>query len=112
MRPDAARGRRWLLRHLRELHCEHVTVGGCARRLLVRTGNPVLEEYTGALPRSLTWGDSPKAVIKAIGRPSRISDLYGPPTFVYMFTGERYGSLELQFDARDHLVRINAGLTR
>ncbi len=97
--------------------CENFTANtsrsGVARVVsLYGPGNPVLEEYTGALPRSLTWGNSPKAVIKAIGRPSRISDLYGPPTFVYMFTGERYGSLELQFDARDHLVRINAGLTR
>ncbi len=74
--------------------------------------NPVLTEYAGTLPQSLHWGATPRAVIKALGKPSRISDLYGPPTFVYMFTGERYGSLELQFDAQNHLVRINAGLTR
>ena len=33
------------------------------------------------------------------------------PTLVYMFDGERYGSLELQFDSHDRLVRINACLT-
>ncbi len=97
--------------------CENFTAntspGGIARVVSVYgPGNPVLEEYTGALPMALKWGDKLEAVIKAMGRPSRISDLYGPPTFVYTFTGERYGSLELQFDAEDHLVRINAGLTR
>ena len=90
----------------------NTTRSGVARVISVYgPGNAVVEEYTGALPQSLHWGDTRQAVVKAIGRPNRISDLYGPPTLVYMYTGERYGSLELQFDAQDHLVRINAGLT-
>lgn len=75
-------------------------------------GNPVPDEYTGALPRALQWGQTPKGVLKALGRPSRISDLYGPPTLIYTCVGEPYGSLELQFDIHDHLARINACLTR
>ena len=37
--------------------------------------------------------------------------MYGTPTLVYMYTGQKYGSLELQFDEQDELFRINACLT-
>ena len=36
--------------------------------------------------------------------------MYGTPTFVYMFNGRPFGSLELRFDSLDHLMRVNASL--
>jgi hypothetical protein len=75
---------------------------------LYADGNPVIAEYGGALPRALAWHESITEVSKALGRPRRISDMYGSPTLVYMYEGEKYGSLELQFDNRNELVRINA----
>ena len=74
-------------------------------------GNPVIDAYAGPLPQSLRWGETIRNVRAALGRPRRITAMYGTPTLVYMFDGERYGSLELQFDSHDRLVRINACLT-
>jgi hypothetical protein len=73
-------------------------------------GNSVVAAYKGALPLGLAWGDSVTAAWAALGRPSRITGVYGTPTLVYMFDTQPYGSLELRFDATDHLVRVNASL--
>jgi len=75
-------------------------------------GNSAIAPYTGVLPKGLRWHETVTEVWAALGRPQRISSIYGTPTLVYMYDGERFGSLELQFDARDELVRINACLTR
>ena len=66
----------------------------------------------GALPQGLQWGDEVNAVWARLGQPGRVTGIYGTPTLVYMFEGERYGSLELRFDAGDHLMRVNASLVR
>jgi len=73
-------------------------------------GNAVVDDFGGPLPRGLHWGDEVKSVWATLGQPSRVTSMYGTPTLVYMFTNERYGSLELQFDAADHLMRVNASL--
>jgi hypothetical protein len=78
---------------------------------LYAAGNPVVEEYKGPLPRSLKWGDSIKDVAAALGDPCRVTDIYGPPTLVYKYEGEPYGSLELQFDTNQRLYRVNACIT-
>lgn len=75
---------------------------------LYAAGNPVIDEYTGPLPQSLHWGQTITEVSAALGQPRRITDMYGTPTLVYMYDGEKYGSLELQFDVQDELFRINA----
>jgi hypothetical protein len=73
-------------------------------------GNPVLDEYRGELPEGLHWGDGLTQVMAALGTPSRITNVYGTPTLVYAYTGQRYGSLELRFSAGDRLMRVNACL--
>jgi hypothetical protein len=78
---------------------------------LYAAGNPVIDEYAGSLPQSLHWQDTITDVTKQLGQPRRITDMYGAPTLVYMYNGQKYGSLELQFDDQDELVRINACLT-
>lgn len=78
---------------------------------LYAAGNPVIDEYTGSLPESLHWRETITEVSKQLGQPRRITDMYGTPTLIYMYNGEKFGSLELQFDAHDELVRINACLT-
>ena len=78
---------------------------------LYAAGNPVIDEYTGPLPQSLHWGQTITDVVASLGEPRRITDMYGTPTLIYMYTGEKYGSLELQFDEQDELFRINACLT-
>jgi hypothetical protein len=75
---------------------------------LYASGNPVIDEYTGPLPQALHWGQTITEVTAALGQPRRITDMFGTPTLVYMYYGEKYGSLELQFDAQDKLFRINA----
>ena len=75
-------------------------------------GNPVVEEYQGALPETLHWGESMTEVGDRLGEPRRITDMYGRPTLVYMYDSGRYGSLELQFDDDYELVRVNACLKR
>lgn len=88
------------------------TPDGIARVItLVAAGNPVIAEYQGTLPQGLAWGQTIDAVGDALGQPRRITGVYGPPTLVYMYATERYGSLELQFDGRGRLVRINACLS-
>jgi hypothetical protein len=77
---------------------------------LYRGGNPVVKGYTGRLPRGLQWGDSIDDVMSRLGEPQRLSDMYGPPTMIFMFNGAAYGSLELQFNASGELVRLNACL--
>ena len=77
---------------------------------LYAAGNPVVAEYEGALPEALHWGESMTDVGDRLGEPRRITDMYGTPTLVYMYEAERYGSLELQFDDRYELVRVNACL--
>jgi hypothetical protein len=72
----------------------------------------VVDAYTGTLPQGLHWGDSIKDVTARLGQPARITPIYGTPTFVYMFKGFRYGSLELRFSSGDRLSSINACLTR
>jgi hypothetical protein len=73
--------------------------------------SPVIGSYEGALPGGVRWGAPLIEVAGALGKPKRITDIYGPPTLVYSYTGLPYGSLEFQFDARDELVRINATVT-
>jgi hypothetical protein len=79
---------------------------------LYAAGNPVIGEYNGALPQALYWHETITEVKDSLGRPRRITDMYGAPTLVYMYATERYGSLELQFDDTDRLVRVNACLER
>ncbi len=74
--------------------------------------NAVLNEYRGALPEGLHWGDGLTEVVATLGTPIRITDAYGTPTLVYAYTGEAYGSLELRFSAGNRLMRINACLLR
>lgn len=69
-----------------------------------------VDQYPGALPLNLAWGDGVDAVWSILGRPSRITGVYGTPTLVYSMTGQSFGSLELRFDASDHLERINASI--
>jgi len=78
---------------------------------LYAAGNPVIDEYTSPLPQSLRWRQTIPDVTKQLGEPRRITDMFGTPTLVYMYNDEKYGSLELQFDAQDELFRINACLT-
>jgi hypothetical protein len=73
-------------------------------------GSSVVDAYEGALPLGLRWGDGMASAWVALGRPNRITGAYGTPTLVYMFDTHPYGSLELRFDATDHLVRVNASL--
>jgi hypothetical protein len=73
-------------------------------------GNSVVDAYAGALPQGLAWGDPISKAWQALGRPNRITSVYGTPTLVYFFDHERYGSLELRFDADGHLMRVNASL--
>jgi hypothetical protein len=85
------------------------TKGGTAQVVsLYAAGNPVVDEYQGALPEALHWRDSLTDVGDRLGEPRRITDMYGTPTLVYMYDSGRFGSLELQFDERFELVRINA----
>jgi hypothetical protein len=73
-------------------------------------GNAVVDAYAGALPQGLAWGDPISAAWTALGRPNRITSVYGTPTLVYFYDGKSYGSLELQFDGSEHLTRVNASL--
>jgi hypothetical protein len=72
----------------------------------------IVQAWRGDLPKGLHWSDSIADVRGKLGEPSRITSIYGTPTFVYMFRGERFGSLELRFSAGDRLESINACLTR
>ena len=71
-------------------------------------GNSVIDAFGGALPGGLQWGDPIGTAWTALGRPNRITGVYGTPTLVYFFDGKPYGSLELRFDGSDHLIRVNA----
>jgi hypothetical protein len=73
-------------------------------------GNSTVDPYPGALPNGLAWGGPISAAWAALGRPNRITSVYGSPTLVYFFDAKPYGSLELQFDANEHLNRVNASL--
>jgi hypothetical protein len=73
-------------------------------------GNAVLDEYRGALPEGLAWGQGLTDVVAMLGSPIRITDAYGTPTLVYAYEDKAYGSLELRFSAGDRLMRINACL--
>jgi hypothetical protein len=73
-------------------------------------GNSTVDTFTGALPHGLAWGDPISAAWTALGRPNRITSVYGTPMLVYFFDTKPYGSLELQFDANEHLTRVNASL--
>ena len=79
---------------------------------LYAAGNGVVDEYTGPMPQALRWQEGIDEITKALGHPRLITDAYGTPTLVYMYSGAPYGSLELRFDSHGHLVRINACLTR
>ncbi len=79
---------------------------------LYAAGNPVIDEYTrppAAVP--------PLGADDHGGRRTRSGSLAGSrtctgrPTLIYMYRGEKYGSLELQFNEQDELFRINACLT-
>lgn len=74
--------------------------------------HPVVRAFRGVLPHGLAWGQSITDVMDELGRPYRITDAFGTPTLIYMFADERYGSLELRFNAADRLDAINACLTR
>jgi hypothetical protein len=98
------------------VYCAHwsatTTVDDIAQVVsLYAAGNQVVDEYTGPMPESLRWQEGIKDVKAALGSPRRITAMYGTPTLIYMFSNAPYGSLELRFDANDHLVRINACLT-
>ncbi|MEI7743416.1 MAG: hypothetical protein WCK58_06665 [Chloroflexota bacterium] len=89
-----------------------VSPGGVVKVVsLYGPDNAVLDAYTGTLPQDLAWGATVTEVWATMGAPRRITSIYGTPTFVYMYDSQVYGSLELQFDAADTLVRINASLT-
>ena len=75
-------------------------------------GNSAMDAFAGPLPQGLHWGDEVKAVWARLGQPNRVTGVYGTPTLVYMFQTGAYGSLELRFDASDHLMRVNASLVR
>jgi len=68
------------------------------------------DEFRGRLPQSLSWRETLPQVTGALGQPRQIMTAYGPPVLVYMYSGPSYGSLELQFDNFDRLIRINAAL--
>jgi len=72
----------------------------------------VVDAYRGTLPMGLVWGDSIADVRGKLGEPNRITSIYGTPTFVYMYRGMPFGSLELRFSAGDRLMGINACLER
>ncbi len=78
---------------------------------LYADGNDVVNAYRGPLPQGLRWQEGIDEVTKELGDPRLITDAYGTPTLVYMYPAAPYGSLELRFDANDHLVRINACVT-
>ncbi len=73
-------------------------------------GNSVVDEYAGPLPQGLKWGDPISEAWTALGKPNRITSVYGTPTLVYFFDGKPYGSLELRFDGDERLIRVNASL--
>ncbi len=75
-------------------------------------GNAVIDQYRGELPMAMRWGDSLTEVAAALGRPARITDVYGTPTLVYVYEDRAYGSLELRFNSGDRLMRVNACLLR
>ena len=75
-------------------------------------GSSAMETFGGSLPLGLHWGDEVSAVWTKLGQPNRVTDIYGTPTLVYMFETVPYGSLELRFNAGDHLMRVNASLVR
>jgi hypothetical protein len=91
-----------------------VTMDGTVQvvSLHARGDSSVVEAYDGALPRMLTWGDSIDDVRGKLGPPNRITGVYGTPTFVYMYRGMPYGSLELRFNGDGGLTAINACLQR
>jgi hypothetical protein len=72
----------------------------------------VVGPYADPLPLGLAWRQPLAGVAEALGTPARISAMYRTPTLVYMFRGQAFGSVELQFDEADALVRVNASLTR
>ncbi len=78
---------------------------------LYAAGNGVVDEYAGPLPRSLRWHEGLQHVLDRLGKPRRVTAMFGTPTLVYMYNHSPYGSLELQFNADQELVRINACLT-
>ena len=71
-------------------------------------GSSTVDEYGGALPQGLSWGESLDDAWAVLGRPSHITGAYGSPMLVYTFDGLPYGSLELRFDEHDLLIRVNA----
>ena len=73
-------------------------------------GNSVVDAYAGPLPHGLQWGDPLSRAWTVLGRPNRITGVYGTPTLVYFFNDKPYGSLELRFDGDERLVRVNASL--
>lgn len=73
--------------------------------------HPVVHRFRGELPQGLRWGDTIAQVMDDLGTPYRITDAYGTPTLIYMFSDERYGSLELRFNAAERLDAVNACLT-
>jgi hypothetical protein len=75
-------------------------------------GNAVIDRFRGPLPEGLHWGDSIPDIVAALGTPNHVTDAFGTPTFVYAFTDEVYGSLELRLSSGDRLMRINACLLR
>jgi hypothetical protein len=72
----------------------------------------VVAGYVDPLPLGLRWQQPLVDVAEALGKPARISAMYRTPTLVYMFGDQVFGSVELQFDEADALVRVNASITR
>lgn len=86
------------------------TLDYIARVVSVYAGTSVFGAYEGPMPQGLRWHERIQEVTTALGDPRLITDAYGTPTFVYMYSDEPYGSLELRFDATEELVQINACL--
>jgi hypothetical protein len=73
-------------------------------------GNSTIDAWTGRLPQGLAWGDKLSDIWTRLGRPEHVTSAYGAPMLIYWFNAQPYQSLELQFSAKDTLIRVNASL--
>jgi hypothetical protein len=80
--------------------------------LYAQGASEVVAGYLDPLPLGLSWHQPLFDVAEALGRPARITAMYRTPTLVYMFRDQAFGSVELQFDEADVLVRVNASIAR
>jgi hypothetical protein len=73
-------------------------------------GNSTVDAWLGRMPQGLAWGDTIDQVWARLGRPERVTSVYGAPMLVYWFADQPYESLELQFSTTQTLMRVNASL--